>query len=253
MINADTLVSGCSHSESSGFNQSNIDLLYVNILKKKTNWVIDNIAIGGMSNNEIFFRTLEYCATHRPKRCIVQWSSLHRLWLYERENNVDDFAIIMPRVTGFLSDKTAANQLEKIIVSQFCNDYVEVKHLLLKMIALQNFFKHNQIDYLFVNGFQNFITDIHNLSKIEITSLADIILPAEIKRMLNFDNNPDYYIINKLNILTDLYKQLDQSSCLDFGNFYFGSEALDLADDNKHWGKKCNQLWANRILKHFNV
>lgn len=245
------IIVGDSHSANSGFFQ-NIDKHYVNILQKETCCNIVNLSIGGMSNNEIFQRSAEFVLTNNIKSTdifIIQWSSLHRLWIYHHDNNVDDFTIIMPTPCGF-GNPSIAKKYNKLHTSYFCNDYVALKHWFTQMYMLETLFKSKNIQYLFVNGFNNFLSDIHQYQNQKITSLKDTTLTNKLRGLLDFDNRGDEYIIIKFNVLTALYSQLDFAHCLKFGEFHFGRDQLDFADDNGHWGVKTNAVWANEILNY---
>ena len=76
------LFCGCSFTASSGFNDENLQDLWVNIVSKELNFNSTNIAFGGMSNHEIFKRTTNKIIETNPNLVVVMWSELHRLWCY---------------------------------------------------------------------------------------------------------------------------------------------------------------------------
>ena len=251
LYNKRFIIVGCSHSTNSGFDK-NISKHYVNLLQKQTKQKIVNLSIGGMSHHEIFQRTIEFVTTNNVDTddiVIVQWSSLHRFWAYNRENNVDDFTILNPSICGF-GDLSVATKFSKLYTTYYCNDYMEIKHWFNYMIALQSVFKLKNVCYLFVNGFDNFLSDIDVYRYQEIVSLTETSLCNNLKNILDFDNRPDWYIIQKINAILKLYNQIDFTHCLKFGNFSFDQAKLDYADDGVHWGEQCNAIWADEILKH---
>jgi hypothetical protein len=245
------IIVGDSHSASSGFSQ-NTHRHYVNILHKVTGCDTVNRSIGGMSNNEIFQRSAEFVLTGQHKAhdiFIVQWSSLHRLWAYHHANNVDDFTQIVPHPCG-LGDPAVAKNYNTLYTAYFCNDYVALKHWFAQMCLLETLFKANNIQYLFVNGFDNFLSDLHPYRNQTVISLQATPLNDRLRGLLDFDNRPDDYIMEKFNTLVSLYSRLDLANCVKFGHFHFGRDRLDLADDNQHWGAKTNAVWADEILDH---
>ena len=246
------IIVGCSHSATSGFDK-NISKHYVNLLKKQTGREIVNLSIGGMSNHEIFRRALEFVVTNNvgpDDIIIVQWSALHRFWIYNQKNNVDDFTIINPNSCGGGGDLSITTEFSKLYTTYYCNDYMGLKHWYSYMISLQAIFKLKNVCYVFVTGFDNFLSDIDVYRHKEIVSLTETLLTNNLKNMLDFDNRPDWYIIQKINAILKLYNQIDFTHCLKFGNFSFDQAKLDYADDGVHWGEQCNAIWADEILKH---
>lgn len=245
------IIVGCSHSHKSGFIEKNIHKHYSALLKNKTGRDIVNLSIGGMSNHEIFLRALEYAtigdiAEHDV--LLVQWTSLHRLWVYQQDNNVDDFTQVLPHPVGTNPD--LAWPLYKTYSAHYCNDYMALKFWFEYMISLQAICRLKNIKYVFVTGFDNLLGELDVYRNQTITSLADINLHKDLRKILDFDNRPDWYILKKLNVLLDLYNQLDFSNCLRFGDFYFGKFKLDFADDGLHFGEQCHIMWAEEILNH---
>lgn len=245
------IIVGCSHSHRSGFAEKNIHKHYSTLLKNQIGCNIVNLAIGGMSNHEIFSRALEYVAIDDISEhdvLLVQWTSLHRLWVYQQDNNVDDFTQVLPYPVGINPD--LAWPLYKTYSAHYCNDYMALKFWFEYMIALQTVCKAKNINYMFVAGFDNLLSELDAYRNQTINSLANINLHEDLRKILDFDNRPDWYILKKLNVLLALYNQIDFSNCLKFGNFYFGKFKLDFADDGLHFGEQCNIIWAEEILSH---
>lgn len=256
------LIAGCSFSafsEQSGWAYENLDNHYHSKILDATDSKITNIAIGGSSNFEIFQRTIENCIELLDiDFCIIQWSSLQRLWVYEAENNIDDFTQILPRVTGRNSDKKIANDLHKIFVNNYLNDYMALKQWLILQNSLQNFFKQQQIKYVFTRGFENYISDIEELvDQMPFKCIPEVNIPNSLKTILNFDDNPDDYLYKKISTLLKLYVSIDKDNCLGYNSskntygFDFDFRDIkDFADDNAHPGKITNSLIADCLLKH---
>lgn len=253
------LITGCSFSngsDQSGWLEHNLYNHYSKILEKQTSWNITNRAIGGCSNREISLRTMENCLLESYDFCIIQWSALHRYWLYESENNVDNETQILPRVCGW-GNKDSALTLSKIMVSRYLNDYMALKHWLSDQVMLQTFLQQKNIRYVFVRGFPNYI---HSLEKISqqglFNSIPEIDIPNDIKTMLNFDDNPDDYLFKKLSALMTIYESIDKSCCIGYNsndNIYGIDKEIyqnDHADDGIHPGKMTNAFLVESILEY---
>ena len=253
------LITGCSLSanhDQSGWRQENFHNHYSKILSKNINWTIVNRAIGGCSNREISLRTVENCLLETYDFCIVQWSSLHRYWFYESENNVDNETQILPRVCGW-GNQELATIVSKILVSNYLNDYMALKQWLLDQIFLQTFLEHKKITYIFIRGFPNYVHDLEQLNEQKpFESVPKIKIPTNIKRILNFDDNPDDYILEKLLSLTTAYGEIDKSKCIGYNvnDAIYGmadkNYENDYADDGAHPGMLRNALLANHIIAH---
>ena len=131
------LIVGCSYSASntqSGWNKENVHNVWTNILAKNTNWQIDNFAHGGCTNHEISMRAIENITKKSYDLCIIQWTSLHRLWVYEAENNIDNPTQILPNPGGWNvnsgpdNNSSNAKELHKLYVSNYLNTFVALKH-----------------------------------------------------------------------------------------------------------------------------
>jgi len=252
------LITGCSFSngsDQSGWLEKNLHNHYSKLLEKETLWSITNRAIGGCSNREISLRTLENCMLESYDFCIIQWSSLHRYWFYESENNVDNETQILPQVCGW-GDKNSASTMSKIVVSRYLNDYMALKHWLLDQVFLQTFLNQKNIRYVFVRGFPNLIHDLEKISQQgSFDSIPEIDIPDAIKKILNFDNNPDDYLFKKLSSLMAIYQSIDKSCCIGYNNnnniygIAKGTYQDDYADDGMHPGKMSNAFLFESILK----
>ena len=253
------LITGCSFSNGSdenGWLPHNLHNHYSKILENHTNWSITNRARAGCSNREISLRTMEYCEIESYDFCIIQWSSLHRYWFYESDNNVDNETLVLPIVCGW-GDLALAATLSKIIVSKYLNNYMAIKHWLLDQLSLQAFLQQKNIRYVFIRGFPNNIDDLEKISQQgPLTSVPKIDGPDDLKKMLDFDNQPDDYILNKLSVLMTIYQSIDKSYCIGYNtnrSRYGTDEGMyqdDYADDGKHPGKERNAFLAESILKY---
>ena len=245
---ARVLFVGCSFTANCGFipeNQSRYH--WPHLFCQSTGYQQTNLAIGGMSNNEIFLRTAAELATNSYDLVIVMWSQVGRHWVYDSNQNIDDFTIINNgERTGLNADSDYVKHYTKLHYSHFNNAYVNTKHWLLQCLALEKMLKYNNTPYVFIKGFDNYITELNNTSYTDRFSNIN-----KLKPMLDFDNRPDYYIIQKLNVLKQLVVAQDQARWLNLHDLSFFNMTTDVADDKLHPGPDTNRLLANNLINFF--
>jgi len=249
MIKNKVLFAGCSFTADSGFTSENqIKFHWPHLLGKHYDFDIDNIAIGGMSNEEICFRTIER-VTQNPHYdlAIVMWSGLNRKWVYFSDNNVDDFTIINNGIiVGNMRYHKSVQDYAKLHYGYFNNRYINVKRFLLMIKTLSTMLDAVRIPYIFINGFEY---QFDRLSRIYENDLHTALNDDE-KKMIDFSNRPDEYIIAKLRDLRIIMDSIDRSKFLNHGNYSFYKATVDLADDGEHPGPKSNQDLTDELIKH---
>lgn len=257
--NQKILITGCSYSASnyqSGWKDDTIKFHYSKILERELDCTIDNKAIGGCSNREICLRTIENCLQNQYDLCLVQWTTLHRLWLYEANNNIDQETQILPRVCGYLTDDFVPAHLSKLVASTYLNDFVALKHWLQEQVLLQSFFRNQRQRYIFVRAGSNFVADLEHLkAQWPKNTIPELDIPKNIKKMLCFDQNPDDLLHSKISTLMSGYLAIDRSHCIGYNTndrlYGAGTEIeKDYADDGIHPGRSINQFVADQILHY---
>ena len=239
---------GCSFTADSGFTESNtVKYHWPWLASNHFDCYYYNAGIGGSSNDEIFHRTVELTADQLYDLVVIMWSSLGRKWVYFSEPNIDDFTIIHPGPMGLNCDSDAVKNLHKLYLTYFNNQYVALNNWLNQIICLQHYFKHKKQSYVFIKGFSNLIHDFDNVnySKNEFANTSE-----SLKKILDFDNNPDYRILDKIQKIKKLIQQIDLNNCIDFKNFDFHSSTIDIADDKAHPGPKTNHAVSLKLIKH---
>jgi hypothetical protein len=242
---------GCSFTADSGFLESNIAKYHWPCLTSNHfDCYYQNAGIGGSSNDEIFYRTVELTADQTYDLVVIMWTSLGRKWVHFSEPNIDDFTIINPGPLGLNCDSDAVQKLHKLYLTYFNNQYVALKNCLTQIICVQHYFKHKKQSYVFIKGFTNLINsfDSVNYSENGFENISE-----SLKKILDFDNNPDYRILDKIQKIKNLIQQVDLNNCIDFKNFDFYSSMTDLADDNAHPGIKTNQLLSSKLIEHIDT
>jgi hypothetical protein len=131
---------GCSITMGSGFeSQQNDPRIYPNLIGHA-----DNDAEGGSSNLKIFTRAAKALLDRRHDRYFVQWSALHRHWVYPNANQ------------GFyIGADTDSNLIDKKFVAQYQllnHDYSNIMSLIDYTRILQQMADDAGKDIWFING-----------------------------------------------------------------------------------------------------
>jgi hypothetical protein len=247
MTNKKALFVGCSFTANCGFNEQNQNKYHwPHIFCQQTGHLIVNRAIGGMSNHEIFSRTVEAISNYSYNLVVVMWSEVSRYWTYCSEHNVDDFTILLPSNKGLMSDRDFVKSYAQMHRAYFNNEYVKTKHWLLYCIALENCLKNQNIDFVFIKGFSNYVNDFNNVTYDSGFTGVD-----KIKKLLNFDQRPDDYILKKINEIKNLIQAQDDTRWLNLHGLSFKDMTVDLADDNMHPGPKSNLMLADTLINFY--
>lgn len=244
---------GCSFTANCGFKPENQAIYHwPHIFCQQTEHEMVNRGIGGMSNQEIFLRTVEAVTDESYDLVVVMWSEVGRQWIYCSDGNVDNFTMLnsgLPK--GFRNDADFVNAYAKLYYTHFNNRYVATKHWLLYCTALENFLKNKNIPYVFARGFDNNVDTFVNATYSNGFSNID-----SLKSFLDFNNRPDDYILEKITKIQNLVKAQDQSKWLNLYSKSFKDTTIDLADDARHPGPKTNLVFASELInfyKNFNA
>ena len=106
----------------------------------------DNIAIGGSSNDRIFYSTIEYLNKKTPNILIIGWTVLSRGMLHR--NNGSKVIITSHRA---FDEQTAENldEFKKFYYKNIQNDFIGFRNVLNYMIFLQEYCKNKKIKLLY--------------------------------------------------------------------------------------------------------
>jgi len=131
--------SGCSITEGHGFeNKSNDERIYPHLVCSSTNSKCINDAEGGSSNLKIFTKTAKAIVDEKADVYVVQWSALHRHWLYPKP---DDALYIGSQKDSFTKQFQLRN-----------HDYGNLLSVIDYTRILEYMCKKQQTRILFVNG-----------------------------------------------------------------------------------------------------
>ena len=106
----------------------------------------DNIAMGGASNDRIFYSTIEYLNRKTPDILIIGWTVLSRGMLHR--NNGSRVIITSHRA---FDEQTAENldEFKKFYYANIQNDFVSFRNVLNYMIFLQEYCRNKKIRLLY--------------------------------------------------------------------------------------------------------
>ena len=106
----------------------------------------DNIAMGGASNDRIFYSTIEYLNSKTPDILIIGWTVLSRGMLHRNNGS----RVIVTSHRAF-DEQTAENldEFKKFYYTNIQNDFVSFRNVLNYMIFLQEYCKNKKIKLLY--------------------------------------------------------------------------------------------------------
>jgi hypothetical protein len=244
------LFAGCSNTATSGFTPENQPRYHwPHLLSQHYSCEHKNIAVGGMSNEEIFLRTVEEVTNNHYDLVIVQWTEIAREWVYFSDGNVDEWTNLSYAIPSGLNESDANIQLyAKLHYAYFNNMYMKIKKWVLLTLALENVLKSKGIPFIFFKGFGNYIEEFQQAEYKDgqgFTNLSD-----ELKSMLDFKNRPDFYINKKLYVIKKLIDSMDNDKWIGLNSFSYNGNAVDLADDGDHAGPVSNQNLFLKLVEH---
>lgn len=250
MIEKKILFDGCSFTADNGFqieNQSKFH--WPHLVSQHYQTEFKNLAIGGSSNTAIFNRLVEHTALTRYKLVVVQWSEIGRYWAYHANQNIDDFTIIGSwEPTGFRNNNPETQQYAKLHQTYFDNNYVNLRQWLCQSIALAGFFDNQNQPYVFVKGFENYVKDFDSVRYSATTGFLN--LSSAVQNLLDFDNRPDNYMLEKVTEIQTLLSKSKQLNWINFDSPGFYDSAVDLADDQMHPGPVSNSNFTTQFVAY---
>lgn len=225
----------------------NRDYHYLTRLQKFGDYDINNISVGGISADEMFYRIIPEIEQNEYDFVLILCVPIGREWVYFSDNNVDDFTkITNGHVSGFNKDSSACRQYALLHYAYFNNTYVKTRRYLSQLLLLQNYFKVKNIPIVMYRDGGDFIDD---LLKVEYSEEAGFInMSSSLKEFLDFNNRPDDYILKKLNVLKLLVEKIDRSNWIDFENFKFATSKVDRQRDGVHAGPVTHDNFLKILL-----
>jgi len=239
---------GCSFTAHSGFDNSNIaNNHWPWLVSNHFDCYYQNAGIGGSSNEEIFYRTIENVLIQQYDLVVIMWSGLGRKWTYFSEPNLDMYTIINPGPAGLNSESEEVKSFRKLYLAHFNNLYMDLKRWLQQIICLQSFLKDKSQPYVFVKGFNNLIKDFDQITRPD-GRFSNV--SHAIKKIMDYHSLPDWKKLEKINDIQQLINQVDQSGFYRFRDFDFMASLVDVADDNVHPGPLTNHAMSSNLIQH---
>lgn len=240
------LIAGASENFVNDLNRS---YHYTTLLQTQYNINITNISVEGMSNDEIFYRCIVSLECESYDFVLIMWAPLNRKWIYFADDNVDCHTLINaanPSPLGWREDESCVVQYNKLHWTYFNNEYILLRNWLSQITSLQNTLITKNIPYLMLHDVDNYITDLLNFSYTHNKKFSK--LTNEFKQVVNFDNKPDDYILEKVTPLKQLLNNINQDHWIDFVNYRFSERRVDLSNDQQHAGPLSHQLFADLLI-----
>lgn len=138
--------SGCSFTQGAGFDKEKEDpRIYPNLLTSEA----INEAEGGSSNLKIFNKTAKAIIEKQADAYVVQWSALHRHWMYPTPDS------------GYYIGSNYETDDDFVAQFQLLNhDYGNILQLIDFTRILSDMAKSHSVNIVFVNGIINWKRDI---------------------------------------------------------------------------------------------
>lgn len=115
-----------------------------------------NLALGGGSNERIFYTTIEYLNAHNPNTLIIGWTDPDRFML---PNSNGSRVVVTPVHTFDENGGGDCNEHSKFYYKYCHNEFVNFKNTLQYMLHLQNYCKAKQIKILYFKSFHKVIDE----------------------------------------------------------------------------------------------
>jgi hypothetical protein len=98
----------------------------------------------------------------------------------------------------------------------------------------------------FSRGFSNNLQDWITIDKNNLSKSSNFI-----KETLDFENNPDDYMIEKIDSLNNIINVIDKPNWVNLYTPSFLEIAIDRSDDNDHPGELSNKKMANEFIDYY--
>ena len=211
-------------------------------LDKEDRWstkigAVENLALGGGSNERILHTTIDYLNTNNPDVLIIGWTDTDRFML----PNINGSRIVVTPVHTF--DENLGNDCDEHskFYYKYChNEFVNFKNTLQYMIHIQEYCKAKQIKLLYFNSFSRSLSDgyLTGLAKNAFMSRES----ADIERMgIQFNTK----------VLKDLIAKLDTSIWIKELWYSMEKHCKDFPlHDTGHPGIEGSNDWAELVKKY---
>ena len=196
-----------------------------------------NLALGGGSNERIFYTTIEYLNVHKPDVLVIGWTNPDRFML---PNSNGSRVVVTPVHTFDENGGGDCDEHSKFYYKYCHNEFVNFKNTLQYMIHLQEYCKARQIKLLYFKSFFKIIDDTY------LTGLARNAFMShenkDIERMgIQTNTNDLKDLIAKLDTsiwIKELWYSME-GHCIDYPVHYL-----------IHPGIEVSSVWAELVKKY---
>jgi len=256
-----TLYTGCSFTYGTGFDEEfNSDLLWVNIFHK-SNPVISktkliNQSSQGISNDEIFIRTVKNLTEQHFDYAFVQWTSIPRMEIHTGLETYSTQQGLSPNsypITHGLNDITfEADHIEKVKNQLFMmmHDHFQLVKLVEYVNILIKLSKLTNTKIYFINGIcpwdKDFFAIKDNFKPNELTNYT--------QQLIKIENRDDVEIDAIYKKMHNEYKEKGGIQEDYWINLYssYSNLKIDVNNDNKHPGVQSNINYAELLNEKIN-
>jgi hypothetical protein len=237
---------GCSFTVGEGLEfEKNDPSLYANIISDRYSANVNNLAVKGNSNLNIFKIALNEILFGNADKVFVQWSALNRLWVYPGPNTTLSLSHTIEQNYQYRDIFYTKKELQHLTDSWrlLNHDYHHILELINYCKILKEVSK-NQI--IFINGLLPWTKEIAIASTIDDFSLN---FSQYTKELLDFDHRSDDELIELFTQLHNAINLLDKDLWVNQFESMFAN-IIDFGNDNSHPGVKSHQLYADMIIKY---
>ena len=111
-----------------------------------------NIALGGCSNERIFYSTIEYLNEHRPDVLIIGWTSFDRYYITHTNGlnlHITASSVADDLLKGFnKKDESTYTEYHKFYYKKMFNQFLNFKKFLTFYLHIEKYCKINEIKFL---------------------------------------------------------------------------------------------------------
>lgn len=235
-------VNGCSFTE--GYDLPDQTQRWSDVLSRMLDKKVNNVSLGGASNDRIFRTTKEHLIEHDPELVVIGWTQFDRNELSHSEGfYVCCHGIVSLPECEYIPDNMEQFHRSWIIYNH--NKWINYRNWIYNLLFLQKYFKQAKIQYRFFTAFDyNYIYDFLNETDSAL-ELADLSYQWRDRKKYQ----PERSIHKEYQELTEKVKQIDLTNWVhpfsSMGEF-LGNRGYK-TDNTGHYLKDGHQRWTQEI------
>jgi hypothetical protein len=239
---------GCSFTVGEGLALEKSDPdNYTNLIANRYSATVNNLAVSGNSNYNIFITAVNEILFNTPAKIFVQWSALNRLWVYPGINTKLGLTHTIKFDYKYRNIFYSKKELQK-----FTDTYHILNHDYNNLITLINYcnilteISKNKTQLIFINGLLPWTSEM--LSSDTMVNFSKN-LSNYTKEILEFDSRDDTELLEFFTKLNIAVSSLNQSLWINMFDSMIRS-SIDTGTDNIHPGPKSHALYADMIINY---